>query len=433
MLLQFKLTNYRSIASEQVLSLVPTTTNSEHLENIISNEKYSALNVIAIYGANSSGKSNILNAIQVLDQLVFLSSRTNSTTALPYDPNLLIEGFDEKPTQFEITFVIEGVRYRYGVEYNLDHVLIEYLFRKKIGREVEIFYRKGETIEVSSALNAKALLIDAAIESTRSNSLFLSACDQFNIDEAKTIFSWFERLISVDGLNTRNEGLNTLALLDDDKIFRPKIVRYLKNLDLGFNGIKVSKKKLDSNDFSGIENEEIKSDLITRLNGKIGTKVETMHNKYSIEGKVLDNEISWILVERESAGTLKAFQLSGPIIFALSTGGVLVVDEIEAKLHTKLTQSIISLFLDPTTNPKGAQLVFATHDTNLLDSLKLRRDQINFVSKGKLENTELYSLSDIVYKDGKKERIETDKERRYLEDRYGATPNIKLGFNLMEN
>ena len=432
MLLQFKVSNYRSIGEEQTLSLVPSSSNSEFLNNIFKDEKYAALNVVSMYGSNSSGKSNILKAIHVLEQLVLLSSRTNSTALLPYDPNLLVEGFSNKPTQLEIIFVVEGIRYRYGIEYNLNEILKEHLFRKKVGREVELFYREKSIIDVSSGLSGKSIRIDAAIDSTRSNSLFLSACDQFNIDEAKIVYSWFNKLINIDGLNTKGEEFNTLKLLEQGDQYKLKIGAYLKNLDLGFHGIKVKKKIFDPNDVAHIRDENMRKSIINQLDGQVGTNVETIHYRYSSEGEIIDKNFSWAMEKRESAGTLKAFQLSGPVVFALFNGATLIIDEIEAKLHTKLTQSIISLFLNQETNPKKAQLIFATHDTNLLDALKMRRDQINFVEKNKLASTEIYSLSDIVYKDGKKERIETDKEKRYLEDRYGATPNIRFLSNFME-
>lgn len=426
MLIQFKVSNYRSIAKEQVLSLVPSTRNSEWKENILLNGKYTALNVVSIYGPNSSGKSNLLRAIHTLYQLMFLSSRTNSTSRLPYDPHLLIAGYTERPTEMEITFAIQGIRYRFGLVYDAEKVFAEYLFRKKTGREVELFYREEDTIDVSSALSGKSIQIDAAIESTRANALFISSCDQFNIAEAKIIYGWFSRLINIDGLNTAVQEVSTINLFEKTEQYRQLIVDYLRRLDLGFHGIKVHRKVFDTNDVSHVVDDAYRNALIDKLSGKVGHRVETIHNRYDEDGKIIDRAFAWNIQERESAGTHKAFQLSGPIVFALQHGTTLVVDEIEAKLHTKLTQSIIQLFLDKRTNPRQAQLIFATHDTNLLDTLKLRRDQINFVEKNRSESTEIYSLSDIVYKDGKKERMETDKEKRYLEDRYGATPNIEL-------
>lgn len=426
MLIEFKLSNYRSFAEEQILSLVPAKSKSDSDDNILSQGKYDFLNSLAIYGPNSSGKSNLLNAIKTLDRMIFFSSQTNSTTDLPYDPNLLVNGYDVIPTTMELTFVIDKTRYRYGVSYDKEAIVTEYLYRKKVGREVELFYREGDSIDVSSGLTGKAIRIDAAIESTRSNSLFLSSCDQFNIDEATTIFKWFRKLIVVDGLDTSLVEVNTIELLENDE-YSDEINQYLRDLDLGFGRIDVQKKVFEASDLSHLPEGPGKLEMIKQLTGQTGRRMTSTHNRYDSSGKKID-PITWGVDERESSGTLKAIHLSGPILFALNTGATLVVDEIEAKMHTKMTESIISLFLNRDINKFGSQLIFSTHDTNLLDSLPLRRDQICFIEKGEVENSELYSLSDIVYADGSKERKETDKEKRYLEDRYGATPDIDPNF-----
>jgi AAA15 family ATPase/GTPase len=154
---------------------------------------------------------------------------------------------------------------------------------------------------------------------------------------------------------------------------------------------------------------------------------------YDAQGQPTSETRSWEWEDRESAGAKKVLELSGPIIWTLTHGGVLVIDEIEASLHTQLTQHTVNLFLNPATNPQGAQLLFATHDTNLLTYLDLRRDQICFAEKNAWEGTETYALSDFQYlplagagKQGNRgigpERPDTEKEKRYLEGRYGAIP-----------
>jgi AAA15 family ATPase/GTPase len=169
-----------------------------------------------------------------------------------------------------------------------------------------------------------------------------------------------------------------------------------------------------------------KTRIINQLVGQTGRRVLSSHDRFDSDGNKVGDGLSWGIDERESSGTQKAIHLSGPIVFALKTGATLFIDEIEAKMHTKLTTGILSLFLAPNINRNGAQVIFTTHDTNLLNSLSLRRDQVYFIEKGKSDSSELYSLSDIVYADGKKERKETDWERKYLEDRYGATPEINI-------
>ena len=191
MLIEFKVSNYRSIGDEQTLSLLPASKLKDYPKNILETEKYQALNAAVLYGANASGKSNLLKAIELLNQLLYTSSKASSTTKLPYTPFLLKEGYDNLPTRFEISFVIDEMRYRFGVEYNKERVLTEFLYRKKSSREVLLFFRELDTIEVSSGFNGSHKLIDAAIEATRNNSLFLSTCDMFNVEEAKSIFKCF--------------------------------------------------------------------------------------------------------------------------------------------------------------------------------------------------------------------------------------------------
>ena len=144
MLIEFRVANYRSIGEEQVLSLVPASKQKEHSENILQKGKHQALNAVAIYGANASGKSNLLKAMGMLKKLIDFSARSSSTTKLPYEPFLLREDWINKPTSFEIIFLIAEDRYRYGVAFNQNEIVSEWLFRKSIGREVNLFQRSQD-------------------------------------------------------------------------------------------------------------------------------------------------------------------------------------------------------------------------------------------------------------------------------------------------
>lgn len=423
MLIEFKVSNYRSIGEEQILSLIPDNKKGDPFDNVISKGKYKALNAIAIYGSNASGKSNLLLSMSLLDKLVHLSARSSSTATLPYDPFLLREGWNNKPTKFEVTFIIDDIKYRYGLEFFQDKVVTEWLYRKSVGREVDLFLREKDIIDASSAFKGNSRIIDAAIEATRPNALFLSTCDMFNIDEAKIIFQWFKYFQMIDGLNT--EAINTASLWNN-KEYQDKIIEYMTNLDLDLIGIDISTKDFDASELPDIINEKERNKLIELLSGKKSFRFSAKHKIYSILGIDTNENLSWPFEERESAGTNKAFHISGPIIWALINGGILIIDEIEAKLHPIMTLETINLFLNEKTNPNNAQIIFATHDTNLLSYSKLRRDQIYFSEKNKWESTEIYSLSDFVYVDEsnntKKERPDTDKEKRYFEGRYGAIP-----------
>ncbi len=436
MLIEFKVSNYRSIGEEQILSLVPASKQKEHSQNVKVSGKYEALNAAAIYGANASGKSNLLRAMKILDRIIAISAQSASTQKLPYDPFLLREGWIEKPTFYEITFLIENNRFRYGFEFNQSEIISEWLFKKSISREVNLFQRSGVDIDVSSGLKGSLIVIDAAIEATKPNSLFLSTCDAFNIKEAKNIIKWFENFIIIDGTNTEKEAISTVNLCEDEG-YNQKIKDYFSELHLGVVDLQITAKDFDASDLKEEIPEELKNVLINTFSGKKRYTVYSTHCMYDREGKKSSQRYSWKLEERESQGTKKAFHLSAAILWTLTNGGVLIIDEIEASMHPTMTLHTINMFLNQEINVNNAQLIFATHDTNLLSYAALRRDQIYFTEKNEWESTELYSLSDFVYLDksdstlnSAKERPDTDKEKRYFEGRYGAIP-VLGNFNPM--
>lgn len=430
MLIEFRVSNYRSIAEEQIISLIPASKQKDYMENIIEKGKYRALNALSLYGSNSGGKSNMLKSMSLLDKMVHMSARASSTTKLPYDPFLLRDGFREKPTTFEISFIVGEYRYRYGFEFNETQIEKEWLFRKNVGREVVVFERERDTIDVSSGFNGTKKLIDAAIEATRDNALFISTCDMLNIEEAKDIINWFSRFSMIDGLNTDMEEIQTVELWEKGD-YKEKIREYLKSLNLGISNMDITTKKFEISDFPSDMPISMKEELAKSFDGKQTYTVLAEHIMYDNNNLPTNRTQTWKWEDRESSGAKKALQLSGPILWALANGGVLIIDEIEAKLHPIMTLNTIEAFLNKASNPNNAQLIFATHDTNLLSYSKLRRDQICFAEKNKCESTEIYALSDFVYFEEKndglkseKERPDSDKEKRYFEGRYGAIPGL---------
>jgi AAA15 family ATPase/GTPase len=373
------------------------------------------LNAIAIYGANGSGKSNLLKALKDMCYIILTSVRTSSTTKLPYDPFLLREGFDNMDTSFEIVFVANNSRYRYGFSYNQDKISKEWLFRKITGRETKLFERDDDVIDVGSGIKSSAKIIDLAINTTRDNTLFLSVCDMLNIEEAKTILKWLSKLNIINGQQSSRYKNQTTELLSNQN-HADKIKNYIKSICLNIQDIEV--KQYDDS----LMLMDYKIPLTT-------TKVLAHHTIYDSNANPTNRTQKWDFDERESSGSQKALHLIGPILKTLINGNILVIDEIEAFLHPIMTLNIIEIFTNPETNPKKAQIIFATHDTNLLSYAKLRRDQIYFTEKNKWESTELFSLSDFKYygeKNGKtiseSERPDVNIEKRYIEGRYGAIP-----------
>lgn len=409
MLIEFKVNNFRSVGEEQILSLVPSTNQKEFQANILTEGNNIALNVIALYGANGSGKSNLLKSLGVFFEILKNSAKGASTDRLNYDPFLLRDGWADKPTVFEMVFSMKEIRYRYGFSYDETNILKEWLFRKTVGREVNVFQREGDIIDPSSSLKANAKIIDAAIEATRSNSLFLATMDMLNIAEANSIFEYLNTNAMIDGRHSYNFG-KMEGLSGSDSITK-KVTDHLRRLKLGMIDVVTEQ----------VESSKHNSLCFTEY------KVMATHSFYDQEGQPTAKKVSWDYLERESSGSVKALELSTPVILLLQLGGVVIIDEIEAKMHPLLTLDLINLFLDKQTNPNNVQLIFSTHDTNLLSYAHLRRDQIYFAEKNAWESTEIYSLSDFVYvneTDGSetKERPDTDKEKRYIEGRYGAVP-----------
>ena len=421
MLLEFRVTNFRSVCEEQVLSLRPETRYKDVPANVLVRGRHQALNALALYGPNDSGKSNLLRAIALLDFLVSTSAQGASTDPLPHDPFLLRQGWEQKPTEFEITFVSHGSRYRYGVAYTATAVVREWLYRKNTGRETALFERENDTIEGGPGLEGLPAVLAAAIAATRANSLFLSWCDSFNIAEAKHLRQWFYGLRSIDGLDTRFEGLNTAQMLQGGP-YAERITSFLTSLDLGVLAVEVEQIQFEEGQLPRDIPQALRRKMASQLRGATNLTVKATHRLYDAQGQPSTESQTWDWESRESAGAIKALEMSGPVIWTLANGGVLVIDEIEARLHTQLTQHIVGLFLNPATNPQKAQLLFATHDTNLLAYLALRRDQICFAEKNAWEGTETYALSDFQYLPLTGGSPDTDKEKRYLEGRYGAIP-----------
>lgn len=424
MLIEFLVSNYRSIGDEQILSFIPSG-QQEYLNNILEQGTYKALNALGIYGNNASGKSNVLNAIELLDKLLYLSAHSNSTTQLPYQPFLLREGYELKPTKLEMTFILEENRYRFGLEYNKTEIVREWLYCKKASLVEEmLFERKADIIDVSPEYKGSPELINAAIEATRDNALFISTCDMLNIAGAKLIFKWFNKLVYIDGIETERFDLTTLHLWENQE-YRQKIKEYLKFLNLDIHDLDILTEDIDVSKLQNLLahfDKKTRNKLTKELQGTQGFEIMTIHQTYDEQGNLLPYQKRLDLDEHESEGTKKAFHLSGPIIRTLSKGGVLVIDEIEAKMHPMMTINSINLFLNKATNPYGAQIIFATHDTNLLTYCPLRRDQINFVEKNNWESTEIYALSDFSYFNETSKRSDINKEKSYFEGRYGAIP-----------
>jgi AAA15 family ATPase/GTPase len=295
-------------------------------------------------------------------------------------------------------------------------VISEWLFSFPSIKEATLFVREENTIKPSSRFFKEGKGLE---EKTRSNALFLSVVSQFNGEIAQSILKWFRRIGVVSGLEDTLYRTFTIRQIIDGK-HKNEIIQLVKNLDLGISEIEGI--KLDKSQVTLPPNmpEDLRTVLLNNLGDKDWFTVRTKHPKIDANGQQVDL-VSFDMDQNESHGTQKAFYLAGPIMNALSQGRVLIIDEMEARLHPLLTQGLIRLFNSLETNPKRAQLIFTTHDTNLLSNKLFRRDQIWFVEKDSFNASHLYSLAELKV-DHSKVRNDASFEDDYLQGRYGAIP-----------
>jgi uncharacterized protein len=417
MLIEFSVANFLSFKDRKSLNLQATSIKDVPENPPIKAERYKLLNGAVIYGANSSGKSNFVKAMSTMRRLVLKSFEKSSTQELDITPFLLHSGYETKPSLFEVLFFLNDIRYRYGFEVDNISVRGEWLFEAKKNTEKPLFIRENDGLQVFPSFKEGKDLE----EKTRDNALFLAVVDQFNGAIAKTIMQWFNNFITISGLSHEGYKAVTFKMLENDNS-KPVLQNFYNQLDLGFEDIKIEKKAFDPNELPKDMPEALLKQLVTDLEGKTLINVKTLHKKFNDEQEVEKLE-EFDLRSQESSGTNKIFNISGPIFDALSDGGVLVIDELDASLHPLLTLAVTKLFNSKDYNPKNAQLIFSTHDTNLLCYGNYRRDQVYFVEKDKYGASDLYSLVEY-NENGKKIRKDRSFEKDYIQGRYGAIPYV---------
>jgi AAA15 family ATPase/GTPase len=398
MLLRFKFSNFRSFRDEAELSLVASgLDDSPNAAFEVAGLKERVLPVAAIYGANASGKTNVIRALGFMSQAVLLSHRNWSPKgSIPREPFILGEG-RARSSRFEIDLVADGIHYRYGFVLDSESVLEEWLLAYPNGKKQTWFRRfRGVPMSFSSKLTGENKAIEAL---TRQNSLFLSAAAQNNHAVLMPVYFWFAGSQSI---LLGRPGITAYFCKDDDH--RRAVAELVCNADLGIVQLRVQ--------------EEEATGLLKNLREAIGDEETEAHILLTHR---LGKDTIEFEPELESDGTAAYLALLGPVVGALRTGGVVCVDELDASLHPLLAIRIIGLFNDPARNPRGAQLIFNTHDTNLLSSKVLRRDEIWFTEKQPDGNSTLYPLTDF------KPRRHENLENGYLQGRYGAIPFINAG------
>ena len=388
---------------------------SDYQENLIKKAQYRFLSSAVIYGANASGKSNLLRAMNTMKRIVVENFDKRSVSEIPYDPFLLNTRTSNEPTFYEVVFFVENIKYRYGFEADRTSIHSEWLFStEKKKSEKPLFLRVPEGIEVMRNFPEGKDLE----EKTRDNALFLTVVDQFNGHTASIIMKWFRNFNIISGLSHDNYRGVTFEMLDTPDQ-NELLTNFFTDIGLGFDKIQLERKEFNPNELPTDVPEDILKQLISDLEGKKLVNPRTVHKVFD-DNQNFIKEIDFDARRQESAGTNKIIDLSGPVFNTLKEGGVILIDELDAKLHPLLTLSIVKLFQNQEINKNGAQLIFATYDTNLLSICNLRRDQIYFVEKNSMGASDLYSL--VGYNKDGKVRKDRSFEKDYINGRYGAIP-----------
>jgi AAA15 family ATPase/GTPase len=419
MLLEFRVANYRSFYDEQVLSLVASADRHLSAENTASTNAKGvrrALRSAVIYGANASGKSNLLRALAVMRAIVVQSAQLGPEQPLNVQPFRLARRKKLEATLFEVTVVLEGVRYQYGFELTTQRITREWLQVYKASRPQTWIDRTYDAESDRDGYASTPLLAGQKAvwqEATKRNSLFLSVAVQLNSEQLAPLHKWFSSALVVllDGA-TLPFSFSTTAI--QSKEGAASISQLMRSADIAIDSVSAVARK-------GLQ-RQFQLDLHT---GEASSQ--------QIEGDVMvplfthraGDQTAIFEFAEESQGTQKLFSLAGPLMDILAAGKTLVIDELDRSLHPLLVRQIVNTFHDPDTSGPTPQLLYTTHDTTLLDSTLLRRDQVWLTEKGADQASRLVPLME--YSPRKNEAL----ERGYLGGRYGGVPILDERLKVM--
>ncbi len=415
MLVEFRVKNFRSLRDEQVLSLVAsadkTLLDTHALDTGLKAAPH-LLKSAVMYGANASGKSNLIKALQYMRGVVLESAALQpGQTFDRLQPFRLDASSASLPTEFEVTFILDSVRYQYGFAMNAQRIVNEQLLVYKAFKPQRWFERhfdadSGKDVyEFGPGLKGAKSLWEGA---TRGNALFLSVAVQLNSETLRPVFDWFaNRLVIFNEQSPLSPQFSVHMLKQEGQ--RKAICEFLRAADISIADIEVATRQAMVH--------TINVDLATGKREEAASEQavdEVKFHHVTEHGKAVFDLMD------ESSGTRNLLFLTGPILDILGKGLTLVVDELDTSLHTLLVQALVRLFHRPEVNTGGAQVIFTTHDTSLLDAYGLfRRDQVWFVEKRPDQSTSLYPLLD--FSPRKNEAL----ERGYLQGRYGALPFLR--------
>ncbi len=403
MLLNFSVTNYRSFKEKTDFTMFPAKPNAENknVNTMIPSDgkPLSLFRTTAIYGANASGKSNLLRAISAMDKIVRSQNLKNFIK-----PYLLSEETSKQPTEFVVSIIAEDdVVYEYGFSATAELIHKEWLYAYPKGRQ-KVFYERelvnSENKEYKY-VNKLTGIKKAWEELTKENKLFLSTAVDYNNQQLLPVYNWFKKKLCAIGSHGVRSFHSAKYCFDGNS---DEVLKFLKEADMNIANINVKEAEVpkEIKEFmKGVHGEDAIYDIFT--------------SHETEEGEFVDFDLD----EDESDGTKKMFALSYPILNTLKEGHILFIDELDNSLHPLLVKHIISLFNNKERNKNNAQLIFSTHDTIHFNNKDFQIDQLWMCDKDNKGASELYSLSDY--------KLRTDIKNlpaRYLSGRYGGIPNL---------
>lgn len=428
MIIEFSVENFLSIKDMVTLSMVSAKSFKEHKDfNLINvDKKLDLLKSAVIYGNNASGKSNILSAIGFMKRTVLNSFRDSllekTERKLPSAKFALNSKSETEPSQFEMSFVYKSIKYRYGFEIDNEIIVGEWLFHTT-SKEVYLFRRKEQKIIINKSSFKEGQGKDSEV---RENVLFLTLLASLNQPVSKGITEWFQNLKFINGVYDFGYKSYTVRKIKSDAAFFDWVSNFIKYLEIA--NLSTTEEEIDEIDISnlkrGANSEEFVRfrESLNAYTNKLpkGDNLVSYHRKYNEENVLIDT-IPFNFERQESDGTKKLVYLLGPWYDTLRRGGILIVDELDSKLHSNLTRKLIEFFHKY--NKYNAQLIFAVHDVSLLNKDIFRRDQIYFVEKNQFGSSELVSLGDFKTD---KVRNKSAFDKNYVQGTYGSIPYFEI-------
>lgn len=424
MLLRFAVANHLSIRERQELSFAASSLRDrdDGLIDCKAAQSGSVLPAIVIYGANASGKSNIVNAIAAMREMVLWSHTRGEPGggiqrhAFKLDPTC-----SQTPSRFEIDFVIEDVRYHYGFETTDEVFAAEWLYDFPKSHRRRMFERDNSGFNFGRWLRGQNNNIAGL---TRPNSLFLSAAAQNGHEQLSKIYEYFRSIEFASTISISGTRVSARFAGDDPD---PRVIDFLTSINTGVIGYKKKKAEIPEKVQAMVREVFTTVEKFSGSTMKIEPDMDDKHVAIELAHRGRQGQSVYLDLDSESAGTRRLLIVLGLAYQALDEGTVLCIDEVDASLHTYASEAILKLFCRPEINRNGAQLIATTHNTNLMKSSVLRRDQLWFTEKTPEGATELYPLTDIRTRKG--DNIELG----YLQGRFGAIPSDDMTSPIRES